>query len=55
MMCGPSGRVRSCIGMVDGAQRKIDGALNSVWGTGTDDVWTVGDSGQILHWDGKQW
>ena len=27
----------------------------SVWGSGASDVWAVGDSGTILHWDGSAW
>lgn len=29
--------------------------LASVWGSGANDVWTVGSSGTILHWDGTAW
>ena len=38
-----------------------EGALLSVWGTGPDDVWTVGSRGasetevSILHYDGSSW
>lgn len=38
---------------------ELDGALLSVWGTGPDDVWTVGsdagDGPYVLHWDGTRW
>ncbi len=27
----------------------------AVWGSGKDDVWTVGTSGAIRHWDGTKW
>lgn len=29
--------------------------LNGVWGSGTSDVWAVGDQGTILHYDGTLW
>ncbi len=29
--------------------------LASVWGSGPNDVWTVGAFGTVTHWDGKQW
>lgn len=29
--------------------------LRGVWGRAANDVWTVGDSGTILHWDGNAW
>ena len=29
--------------------------LISVWGTASTDVWAVGASGTILHWDGSAW
>lgn len=39
--------------------KNLDGALLSVWGTGSSDVWTVGaDAGSgpnILHYDGARW
>ncbi|WNG41410.1 hypothetical protein F0U61_52750 [Archangium violaceum] len=31
------------------------GTLNAVWGSGPKDVWAVGESGFIVHWDGAQW
>ncbi|QRK11393.1 hypothetical protein JQX13_15750 [Archangium violaceum] len=31
------------------------GTLNAVWGSGPRDVWAVGESGFIVHWDGEQW
>ena len=32
-----------------------NGAWNSVWGAADDDLWVVGDSGSIMHWDGLAW
>ncbi len=29
--------------------------LNRVWGSGSDDVYAVGENGTILHYDGKKW
>jgi hypothetical protein len=29
--------------------------LMGVWGSGASDVWAVGDSGTILHWNGSAW
>jgi hypothetical protein len=29
--------------------------LYSIWGSGTADVWAVGESGAVVHWDGKAW
>jgi hypothetical protein len=29
--------------------------LYAVWGSATNDVFAMGDSGTILHWDGMQW
>jgi hypothetical protein len=26
-----------------------------VWGSGSDDIWVVGDAGTVLHWDGSSW
>ena len=26
-----------------------------MWGSTSNDVWTVGDGGTILHWDGTAW
>lgn len=38
---------------------ELPGALMSVWGTGADDVWTVGadagDGPTVLHYDGATW
>jgi photosystem II stability/assembly factor-like uncharacterized protein len=34
--------------------RQLD-ALFKVWGTGPDDVFAVGRTGVILHWDGSAW
>jgi hypothetical protein len=34
---------------------RIEGQLLSVWGTGPEDVWTVGAGGQVLHFDGCEW
>ncbi len=30
-------------------------ALSGVWGSGPDDVWTVGVEGTVLHYDGTEW
>ncbi|MDP3832114.1 MAG: hypothetical protein Q8Q47_12670, partial [Ignavibacteriaceae bacterium] len=30
-------------------------ALNAVWGASPNDVWAVGGSGTIIHWDGVEW
>jgi len=29
--------------------------LNSVWGSGPDDIWITSDSGAPLHYDGSTW
>ena len=29
--------------------------MRSVWGTGSQDVWAVGDSGVQVRWDGSAW
>ncbi len=29
--------------------------LRAIFGTGPNDVWTVGDEGTALHWDGARW
>ena len=29
--------------------------LNGIWGSGANDVWAVGDSGTIVHWNGTAW
>src|SRR5215831_18736214 len=29
--------------------------LSAIWGSEASDVWAVGDSGTILHWDGSAW
>jgi hypothetical protein len=29
--------------------------IYSIWGTAKDDIWAVGQSGNILHWDGYCW
>ena len=26
-----------------------------MWGSGPTNVWTVGDEGEALHWDGTTW
>ncbi len=31
------------------------GALWSMWGSGPNDVWAVGDRGGAIHWDGRSW
>lgn len=30
-------------------------ALTAIWGSGEDDVWAVGSSGTIVHWNGSDW
>ncbi|MBX3212208.1 MAG: hypothetical protein KF850_09260 [Labilithrix sp.] len=30
-------------------------ALYGIWGSGPDDVWTVGSNGAVFHWDGSTW
>jgi hypothetical protein len=34
---------------------RIVGTTASLWGSGVDDVWAVGGSGSIRHWDGSTW
>ncbi|MBX3199462.1 MAG: hypothetical protein KF894_15115 [Labilithrix sp.] len=29
--------------------------LSSVWGSGPNDVWAVGATGSVIHWDGTTW
>jgi hypothetical protein len=31
------------------------GKLNAVWGASPAHVWAIGDGGEILKWDGKEW
>jgi hypothetical protein len=31
------------------------GLLTGIWGSSVNDVWAVGYSGTLLHWDGSQW
>lgn len=33
----------------------LDVTLNAIWGFTSDNLWVVGDGGQILHWDGTRW
>lgn len=33
----------------------LDVNINAVWGFATNNLWAVGDGGQILHWDGTRW
>ncbi len=30
-------------------------SLRGIWGSGPNDVFAVGDTGTVLHYDGKQW
>ena len=30
-------------------------ALYGIWGSGPNDVWTVGSNGAVFHWDGTKW
>lgn len=30
-------------------------AVTSIWGAATNDIWAVGDSGTMRHWDGTTW
>ncbi len=30
-------------------------ALYGIWGSGPNDVWTVGSNGAVFHWDGTTW
>jgi len=39
----------------DGRGFAIPDALVEIWGAAPDDVWAVGDSGTILHYDGHDW
>jgi hypothetical protein len=32
-----------------------DGVTKAIWGPSPNDVWAVGDSGTIAHWDGTTW
>ena len=34
---------------------KVGGAWYKVWGSAADDVYLVGQSGALVHWDGKAW
>ena len=33
----------------------LDVTMNAIWGFATDNLWAVGDGGQILHFDGTTW
>lgn len=33
----------------------IPSALHSVWGADDKDIWAVGDSGAVYHWQGSEW
>ena len=35
--------------------QKINGSINKIWGTSSDDLYVVGSSGLIAHYDGSQW
>ncbi len=30
-------------------------AIDSLWGYSSEDIWAVGEEGQIYHWDGQSW
>lgn len=51
--------VQSVISQTNGwslvSQTLTSSRLNSVWGTGSDDVFVVGEDGTILHYDGNAW
>jgi len=54
--------VAACSGGDPGWQvvhQDLPGALISVWGSGADDIWSVGgdpgDGPMVLHYDGQQW
>jgi len=33
----------------------LTGAINKLWGTSSNDLYAVGDKGNIAHWDGRRW
>ncbi|MGM0577239.1 MAG: hypothetical protein ACQEXJ_16050 [Myxococcota bacterium] len=39
----------------DGEEVPVTDPLHGVWGASPDDVWAVGGSGRIVHWDGEAW
>lgn len=56
----PTGRDRGIILHFDGSAwtESVHGDdihLKAAWGTGPNDVFTVGDHGTVLHWDGTAW
>ncbi len=63
--CGSGGRVLRydpAVGDVEFRSTGVDAVLYGVWGTGPDDVWTVGGDPAgigprpaLLHWNGAQW
>jgi hypothetical protein len=44
-------------GYIAGKQTQFMSArtLQAIWGSGTSDIWAVGDSGTIVHYDGRAW
>ncbi|EHO40977.1 hypothetical protein Calab_1354 [Caldithrix abyssi DSM 13497] len=35
--------------------KQINGSINKIWGTSSSDLYVVGNSGLIAHYDGKKW
>ncbi len=35
--------------------REINGSINAMWGTSSDDLYIVGNNGLIAHYDGRRW
>jgi len=35
--------------------KQINGSINKIWGTSSSDLYVVGNSGLIAHYDGQQW
>jgi hypothetical protein len=33
----------------------LTGAINKLWGSSSNDLYVVGNSGNIAHWDGRKW
>ena len=51
-------RASSCAGTAPPGPEVPSGSnqpLKDIWGTSKSDVWTVGESGVILHWNGNDW
>src|SRR5947207_14074353 len=45
------------IGGLNGAQTQLPSShpLQAIWGSGASEIWAVGDSGAIVHYDGSAW